>query len=755
MQNDTQNSPKPDLTSQKLVDNKLIIEVNLPPDHEVEVICNHLDHEGQFRFTEVLSPTRRQKQKQAGKTFPFIGMQVSKLGFLLALLVYLLVRLVEIEDFPINFLGDEAIQSVRAADLIRDNFFDHQNEFLPTFFENGGQYNLSTSVYFQVLPVWLFGKEIWATRGAAALLTIVAAIGVGGLIEKGYKPHFGWLAILVLSLMPAWFLHSRTAFETAMAVSFYAGFVGCYVLYRNGNLRYLYAAAVLAALAFYSYSPMRLVSGLTLLGFLLSDWRYHWQHKSVFLKAIGIGIVFLIPLLRYTLDYPGETQRHLEILGSYWVQNISLGEKWLNFLQEYVRGLNPIYWYLPNGVDLQRHLMKGYGHLWLPGLPFALIGILWCIKHFKQSFARLVLIMLLVAPSGAALVHLGITRTLVMVIPATVLTSIGMITCWQWLERKIKNRTGLPFLTAPFVGIVVFVVLSILNITMLTDALRNGPTWFTNYGMYGMQYGAKQVFGTIEDELNKNPEKKYYVTSNWANSADVLARFFFDDPVPFQMGSIDGYISEYRAIDPQMVFVMIPEEMQNVQESQKFTNIQAEKVIQFPNGEPGFFFTTLKYVENIEDIFAAELAARRRMNVGEVSLSDGEEVQVEYSTLDLGEILHIFDGDQSTLARSWEANPLRLIIHFHEPRLVSQLLLRVGGEPTRVEAQIWADGAEVPIILEVEVKEASDPRFVELDLPEATAVDWAEVRVFNLNNSEPAHVHLWELQFYPLIHKEQ
>ena len=485
--------------------------------------------------------------------------------------------------------------------------------------------------------------------------------------------------------MPAWFLHSRTAFETAMSVSFYAGFVSCYVLYRNGNLRYLYAAVVLSALAFYSYSPMRMVSGLTLLGFLLNDWRFHWQHKSIFLKAIGIGLVFLIPLLRYSLNYPGETQRHLEILGSYWVQDITLGEKLMNFLHEYLHGLNPLYWYLPNGVDLQRHVMKDFGHLWLPGLPFALIGILWCIKHIKQSFARLVLIMLLVAPSGAALVQLGITRALVMVIPATVLTSMGLITFWQWLEKKIKNRTGLPYLTAPFVGIVVFVLLNILNITMLTDALRNGPTWFTNYGMYGMQYGAKQVFGTIEEELKINPEKKFYVTSTWANSADVLARFFFDDPVPFQMGSIDGFISEYRFIDPDMVFVMIPEEMQNMQDSQKFTNIQTEKVIHFPNGKPGFYFTKLEYVKNIEEKFAAELAARRILNKGRVSMLDGEEIEVEHSTLDMGEIPHIFDGDPSTLVRTWEANPFQVIVRFSRSRQVSSMILRVEENPQKLK----------------------------------------------------------------------
>jgi hypothetical protein len=267
--------------------------------------------------------------------------------------------------------------------------------------------------------------------------------------------------------------------------------------------------------------------------------------------------------------------------------------------------------------------------------------------------------------------------------------------------------------------------------------------------MYGMQYGARQVFGTIEEELINNPGKKFYVTSTWANSADVLARFFFDDPLPFEMGSIDGYISEYRFIDPEMVFVMIPEEIQNVRDSQKFTNIQAEKVIQLPNGEPGFYFTTLAYVKNIEEIFADELAARRILNKTTVSMVDGEEIEVEHSALDMGEILHIFDGDPSTLTRTWEANPFQVIVRFLQPRQVSQLFLRVGGEPTKIEIDIWPDGTDKPIPLLMNLSEDSEPRFVELDLPEITSVAWADIRVTNLNNTEPAHVHLWELQFNP------
>ncbi|HSM24710.1 MAG TPA: glycosyltransferase family 39 protein, partial [Anaerolineaceae bacterium] len=651
----------------------------------------------------------------------------TRLAFLFSLLLYLVIRLVGLEDFPIYFFSDEAIQSVHAADLIRDQFYSPYGEFLPTFFMNGGQYNLSTSVYLQVLPVLLLGKEVWVTRGVAVLVSLLAALAVGLMVEKALDKRLGWLAVMVLSLMPAWFLHSRTAFETSLAVSFYAAFVCCYVLYRLRSPHYLYAAAVFAALAFYSYNPARIYVGLTLLGLFFSDMRYHWQQRRTFLKALVLGLFFLVPFIRFSLDHPGESLRHLEILGSYWVQNLPVGQKMGIFALEYLRGLNPGYWFYPHHYDLERHLMKGYGHLWIPAFPFVVIGIVWCIKHFKLSFARLVLVCFLVAPAGASVVELGITRALVMVIPVTLLTVIGMKVFWDWLYKLIERRKAGWLSSFSALGIGVFVLMSFLNGHMLVDVLKNGATWFSNYGLYGMQYGARHVFNTIEEDLAEDPHKKFYLTSTWTNGADVLARYFFDDPVPFQLGSIDGYINEYKALDPEMIFIMIPEEMKNMMESRKFTHPRTYKVLEYPNGEPGFYFVSVSYTEGVDKIFEEEQATRRALNPGQVVLQDGEEVEVVYSTLDMGEIFHIFDGDRSTLARTWEANPLRMIITFKQPRPVEKIVLRVGGEATRIEVVAQVDGEEDPLELLQELEAEADPRFTELILPEKVVVKTVEV----------------------------
>ena len=259
----------------------------------------------------------------AARTLP----KISNLLFPLALLIYLAVRLIALDQFPIYFFSDEAVQAVRAADFVQAGLRSETGELFPTFFKNSYQYNLGTSVYLQVLPTLFFGKQIFVTRAVSVLVSLLAALAAGLTFELVFKRRVGWLAILLLSVMPAWFLHSRTAFETVLAVSFYSAFWLAYALYRERDPRYLYLAILLAALAFYSYSPAQIVVSLTIFAFLLNDVRYHWQQRRIVLRACILGLLLLIPYARFTWLHPGEIQNHLQIVGSVWMSDLSLLQK--------------------------------------------------------------------------------------------------------------------------------------------------------------------------------------------------------------------------------------------------------------------------------------------------------------------------------------------------------------------------------------------------------------------------------------------
>jgi len=229
---------------------------------------------------------------------------------ILSLLIYLLTRLIALEDFPIYFFTDEAIQTNLAADFVRDGFRNYDGTLFPTYFKNVYEYNLNLSVYLQIIPTLIFGKSIYITRAAASLFTLLAPISLGLILKRSFKIQSAWLGILFLSITPAWFLHSRTAFETSVMVSVYACFLFFYLNYRVRSPRYLYPALIFAALTFYAYGPGQIIIAMTGVLLLIVDARYHWQNRNTILLGIILILLLSLPYLRFQLDtYTGQTPR--------------------------------------------------------------------------------------------------------------------------------------------------------------------------------------------------------------------------------------------------------------------------------------------------------------------------------------------------------------------------------------------------------------------------------------------------------------
>lgn len=658
--------------------------------------------------------------------------------FGLSAAVYLAVRLVGLADYPIFFFSDEAIQTNLAADLLRDNFKNQAGDFLPTYFYNVDKYSLGTTVYIHVLPYLLFGRSAVITRATSVILSLLAAICVGLALRDIFKLPYWWSGTLILSILPAWFLHSRTAFETVTMVSFYAGGLYFYLLYRYRSPRYLYAALALFALAFYSYNPGQAVVILTGLLLLLSDIGYHWQNRKTAFLGLGLLVLLALPYARFHQAHPEALQEHLVTLGSYWIQPISWQEKLAHFGREYLYGLSPGYWFIPNDRDLVRHLMKGYGHLHHLALPFALLGTGVALANIRSSAYRAVLIAFLAAPSGAALAHIAVTRALVMVIPAALLVSLGMNSLLAWLEKK-RFSTAL-------LSLALFAVLGAANVFMAWDALHNGPTWFKDYGLSGMQYGAAQLFGASRQYLEENPAAQLVVSPSWANSADVLARFFLGDPLPVRIGSIEDYMVQHLSLEDDKVFVMTPQEYEQVTTSGKFTAIRVERTLPYPDGRPGFYFVSLRYVDNVDEILAAEREARRQLREDEVVL-DGQLVQVRYSMLDMGQIGDLWDGSSYSVARTFEANPFRIEMDFPTARSLSGLSMVVGDTDVRITARLFSSQDAQPVEFVAELSGSVQNPWVTFDFSEAFLAERLQLEVQDLLQGEPGHVHIWEIEF--------
>ncbi|HEU5086764.1 MAG TPA: hypothetical protein VFT99_04940, partial [Roseiflexaceae bacterium] len=348
--------------------------------------------------------------------------------------------------YPIFFFCDEAIQTNLADSLLHHGLTDENGVFLPPFFRNVDKWNLSLSVYMQGIGLMLFGKSVFVNRATSVVVSMLGVIAVALTLRLIFRARLWWAGALAMSALPVWFLHSRTSFETVMMVSFFACFLCSYLMYRYYDRRYLVAAIACGAATFYSYSNGQGVMLVSTVLLVLSDARYHLEtlaglHRRPRLLAalVAITILAIGPYLRQRALYPFSTSDHLIAMNSIVTRNIPLGEKLGLFWKEYLTGLSPLYWFAPdNGIDLERHTMKGWGNLPRVFFPFVLVGLWTCVRQWRSPAHRAVLIAILAAPFAAALVFIHNYRALAMVVPAAILTGLGIERIGAWLAGFVR-----------------------------------------------------------------------------------------------------------------------------------------------------------------------------------------------------------------------------------------------------------------------------------------------------------------------------
>ena len=606
--------------------------------------------------------------------------------FILALTLFLGTRLWGLDRFPVGFLGDEAIQSVTAADFVHHGFRDQYGDFLPTYFQNGGAFNLSVSVYAQVIPYLLFGFSIFATRATSVLIATTGVAAVSLILRDALRIRFWWVGALLLSITPAWFLHSRTALETVIATSFYAWFLYCYLRYRTGAHLFLYPAVTAAALAFYAYSPMEAVIVATAFCLVLSDANYHRRHAGTVLGGLALAAVLALPYLRFLHEHGSDATEHLRSLNSYLVDpTLGTGTKIRRFLDEYRHGLSPHYWYEPNNaVDLLRHQMKGYGNILRPTAPFLVLGLGICLANLRSSVHRAVLIALLCAPLGGSLAQTGVTRDLSLVVPAAVLTALGLDLLLRLLTRRISYS---------YVAVGVFAVLSAVQVYTLRDALVNGPRWTNNYGLYGLQYGARQVGAAVRTYLASTPSARIVVSPAWANNTDYVVRFISGNDARVRTDSIQSWRFSKLPIPSNLAFVATREEYRTIRRDRRFGDINVIEVLRYPDGSPGFYLLRLRYSAQAAAIFKREEAEHQRPVTESVSV-DGVPAKVTHPQLGVGRIQDLFDGDSYTLARSLETNPFVVRITFAAPHRANGIDLVLATMQPAARVTIHEPGSQ-------------------------------------------------------------
>ena len=174
----------------------VVIEAHKPSgDQPVEI---NFEPTGYISFHQTLERRKTGTQSTDLLTWLTLGSVL----FASSLLVYLLTRLIGLEQFPIYFFTDEAVHTVLAEQLVK-NGFQYDGAFLPTYFSMGSTFALnSLSVYLQVIPFILFGKSIFVTRAVSVFISLIGAVAVGLTLRDFFKMKYWWSGCVCLIRAP-------------------------------------------------------------------------------------------------------------------------------------------------------------------------------------------------------------------------------------------------------------------------------------------------------------------------------------------------------------------------------------------------------------------------------------------------------------------------------------------------------------------------------------------------------------------------
>jgi hypothetical protein len=509
----------------------------------------------------------------------------------------------------------------------------------------------------------------------------------------------------------------------------------------------LYAAIVFAAMTFYTYSNAQLLLAAVAVLLFISDFHYHLRHPRILLRGVLLASILALPLIVFRLNQPEAIQDHLRMVNTYWLQEIPLSQKVALYLQKFAYGLSPQYWFLPNEHDLARHRMLGIAHIPSLLLPMVLLGAGICLYNFRSSPHRAILIAAFATPVGAALVDVGIARVLAFIVPAGLLAGLGLSTLMVWLIKVSRER--IPY-KALSLGL--FIALCWCSYSLLRTALTKGPLWFNDYGLYGMQYGARQLFEeVIPSYLKEDPNTQVLVSSTWANGTDNFLRFFFtpEEQPRVRMDGVESYLFKKQPLSQNELFVMTASEYEQAAASPKFSQVTVEHVVPYPDKTPGFYLVRLQYATGADQMFAAEQEARQQLVEGGVMM-DGETVRMRYSQTDMGLPELIFDGDEFTLMRGLEANPFILEIYFPEPRKLSGLEAAFGSVNYEVTARLYPTPDSEPAVYLAQYRKPQGDPDLQMQFENAPSqVSWLRLEILNSEAGDSANIHLRELKLLP------
>lgn len=593
------------------------------------------------------------------RAFAYLKQKQNLLLTAYSFLMYLWLIFEKLTTFPAYFFCDEAVLGVEAHAILTTGA-DRFGVKLPFFFKSFGAYENSLNIYFQIPSIVLFGLNELAIRLTTACISLIGVLAVYLLMRHVFDRETAWLTFPIFALSPLWFLHSRTGFQGVLATSFFLAFVFFYILSYRRHAAFVLPAVLCGAITFYLYTSARgwVIIALLLLSVvnILEHLRY-WKRT---LLAIALLLLLLAPYIHFHLTHPEMAMsRFSDLNNSEMSGEHNVSKRVASFVKNYALGFNPFSWYTWNGTQKitqggERHFIPQLPALFVGTFPFAFLGFCLVIARIRAFEYRTLIAVLLAAPFPSALLTLNTHRAMPVGAIMLIFSLIGAGGCFHALRQRTWARRTLKGMMAVGVGI--------YALWFQYHVYRVVPDLYKDYGFYGLQMGAPEVFHWIRQQSDSY--EKIYVAYDLFNAGEIYIPFYLQGDAARKTSIFNAdeiYKSQFPLGD-NAVYIVPASFIQKLQDSNIPIKRQVVNTIPDLKGKPLIEILQLQREPAFDDWLRAEhdkrgVLLKTTVNVGQISLP------IEYPMLDIGRPQEMFDGKQETLTRTAEINPARVIAH--------------------------------------------------------------------------------------------
>lgn len=520
------------------------------------------------------------------------------LGFIL--------RVIFLDIAPPGFNADEAALGYNAYSLIKTGK-DEWGASFPLVFKSFSDYKPGLYVYLATPFVALLGLNEFSVRLPSILLGSFSIVLIYLLARELFKSKTAAFASSFLLSISPWHIHfSRGAWESNVGTFFILLGVWTFMkAFYNHQFLWISASAFIASM--YAYQSSRLVVPVLVLLLVIFYWKRLLIKKNI--PVVILAIILSLPLIFIVTGTAGlarfqgvsifsdtgplnrvneERGQHQEP-SSFWARFFhNKAEVYAsNFFGHYLNHFNPNFLFTL-GDPLKRNKVPDMGQMYIFEIVTLVSGLYFIIRS-KFSNTKVVFLWLLVAPLASSLTYQTphALRAHNMVIPLSLISGLGLGMLWESLPRLAKSIRYL----ALSIGVLVvgFSLVSFLDRYYLHVPKQYALEW---------EYGFSQAVAYIARSHDKY--QKVVITDRYDQPYILFLFYSKYDPAKYQkeekvIGDNKFGFSTISSFE-KYEFRPIGREEISSRKNTLFVGTDQEigeggtllKVINFPNGSPGF-----------------------------------------------------------------------------------------------------------------------------------------------------------------------